>query len=151
MVRLLPSFVTGILCNVLIALLVGRVPVVYLIGKHWVPRCYPPFKRTVALNVYRSRHASDGIWEHLLLPCQGRPDLLVVRLSQCGNCSIRSGFCVLEWDVVHRQVRSPSRAERGGSALHCHDTGMNLSSLPLSSRLGSLPCRDGARMTFVRW
>ena len=33
MVRLLPSFVTGILCNVLIALLVGRVPVVYLLGK----------------------------------------------------------------------------------------------------------------------
>jgi len=32
MVRLLPSFVTGIVCNVLIALLVGRVPVVYLIG-----------------------------------------------------------------------------------------------------------------------
>ncbi|KAF9649381.1 MFS general substrate transporter [Thelephora ganbajun] len=32
MVRLLPSFVTGIICNVLIALLVGRIPVVYLIG-----------------------------------------------------------------------------------------------------------------------
>jgi len=32
MVRLLPSFVTGILCNVLIALLVGRVPVVYLLA-----------------------------------------------------------------------------------------------------------------------
>jgi len=32
MVRLLPSFVTGIACNVLIAFLVGRVPIVFLIS-----------------------------------------------------------------------------------------------------------------------
>lgn len=33
MVRLLPMFVTGVLCNVIVALVVGRVPVVFLISE----------------------------------------------------------------------------------------------------------------------
>lgn len=49
MVRLLPSFVTGIACNVLIALLVGRVPVVYLIGEPPLPSAFQQ-KWTVTLN-----------------------------------------------------------------------------------------------------
>ena len=32
MVRLLPMFVTGVMCNVVVALVVGHVPVVLLIG-----------------------------------------------------------------------------------------------------------------------
>ncbi len=33
MVRLLPMFVTGVLCNVVVALVVGHVPLVLLISK----------------------------------------------------------------------------------------------------------------------
>ena len=32
MVRMLPMCVTGVLCNLVVALVVGRLPVVYLIG-----------------------------------------------------------------------------------------------------------------------
>ena len=32
MVRMLPMFVTGIVCNVIIALIIGRVNVLYIIG-----------------------------------------------------------------------------------------------------------------------
>lgn len=32
MIRLLPMFVTGLICNVLVAALVGHVPIIYLIG-----------------------------------------------------------------------------------------------------------------------
>ena len=39
MVRLLPMFVTGVACNVVIALVVGRVDVVFLIGTPAVS-CY---------------------------------------------------------------------------------------------------------------
>lgn len=75
MVRVLPSFVTGILCNVLIALLVGRIPVVYLIGE-W--RLVFAFVVGGTERPYSCRHASDSIWEYILRARQQRPVLLVV-------------------------------------------------------------------------
>ena len=37
MVRMLPMFVTGVACNVVIALIIGRVDVMYIVGASLLP------------------------------------------------------------------------------------------------------------------
>lgn len=90
--------------------------------------------------MYRYRHSSDSVWKYILRSCRGRPVLLVIRVSQCGNRRIWSGLCVFERHAVHRKVRSSPRTECGRRALLYHDTGTVPLHPSLSSCLVSLPC-----------
>ena len=145
MVRLLPSFVTGIACNVLIALLVGRVPVVYLMGK-WellVAICCGGRGLNAHTGVGTLLTAFGSIFFSLVHDGQsywsyGFPSAVIVVFG--------ADFVFSSGTLFIAKCALPHEQSVAG-ALFTVMTQVCIDRVPPSSRFVSSPCRDGAQMT----
>lgn len=114
-------FVTGIICNVVVALIVGRVPTIWLLGEYHLLLNHAVLQliirqpslrdthnhcRTLAFRVDRPVGAVLGVW----VPCG--------RVQRC-----RRGLFVCGGDDVRGGLGGTARAERRGRRVPDYDAG----------------------------
>jgi hypothetical protein len=128
MVRLIPMSVTGVLANVVVALAVGRVNVVILIGASAVSA-----RACACLRLRSTRDGADRVLDALLRADRHARELLGVRLPCRDLQRRRHGLRVQHRHALRRKGRAARRAEPRGRALphddaarhvlraHCHD------------------------------
>ena len=123
MVRLLPMFVTGVIANVIVALVVGRVPLVILVSA-----CLTSFF-VGCMVLMRSRSDGDGTHRCVELVVRGdKPEcsLLGVRIPRGDSVCVRCRLCVCCRHPVRCEGVPPARAECWRCALPDNDTGASL-------------------------
>ena len=115
MLRILPMFFSGVVANVIIALIIGRIDVVYIVGALFASGPFDARSDCFTLSaLYFSscRHSPDRMCEHLLRCDRPKRAVLGLWLPLRLLCCAGRRFHVCIRDDVHFQGITAERTER---------------------------------------
>lgn len=123
-VRLLPMFVTGVICNIVIAVVIGRVPVVYIVGTS-PPPLSPSLLHTHSTHTAFSSNGNNANRNSIppLRPDLPFEPLLVLRFPSLHRRRLWRRFRIRQWDSICSQGRFTSRTKRRGRFVPNYDSG----------------------------